>query len=119
MEESRDQIAVLLHQEQHQYACPDYAHERPTNAVPASLDFMNMLEECANVVNDRSFSPNDSAEWVPPITKVPSAVCVRQLMEPVAAVAETTNRPLLQPNKCSTGLAQWWPGSEWTEKLSP
>jgi hypothetical protein len=24
-----------------------------------------MLEECANVVNDRSFSPNDSPEWAP------------------------------------------------------
>jgi hypothetical protein len=83
MEETRDQIAVLLHQEQHHYACSDYmAHERATTA-PASLDYMSMLEECANVVNDLSFSPKDPL----PLNKVPSAVCVQNLLEPVTASA--------------------------------
>jgi hypothetical protein len=91
MEETRDQIGVLLHQEQHQYACSDYmAHERPTT-VPASLDFMNMLEECANVVNDRSFSPREVEK--PPFSKVPSAVCVRQLLEPVKAAIKPKQQP--------------------------
>jgi hypothetical protein len=92
MEESRDQIAILLHQEQHQYACSDYmAHER-TTTVPASLDFMNMLEECANLVNDRSFNPRDSVEK-PLLTKVPSVVCVRQLMEQVTATTIKPKQP--------------------------
>jgi hypothetical protein len=92
MEETRDQIAVLLHQEQHQYACSDYmAHERAAT-VPASPDFMNMLEECANVVNDLSFGPKNPAEK-PPFNKVPSAVCVRELVEPVTAASKPKQQP--------------------------
>ena len=68
------------------------AHERPPITVPASLDFMNMLEECANVVNDRSFSPRDSVEK-PPFNKVPSAVCVRQLLEPVKSAIKPKQQP--------------------------
>lgn len=86
MEETRDQIEVLLHQEQHQYACPDYmtlrstGHDRgTTRTVPTNPDFMNLLEECANIVNDLSFSPDQSDKAV---IKSPSAVCVLALVQP-------------------------------------
>jgi hypothetical protein len=91
MEETSDQIAVLLHQEQHQYACSDYiGHDRATTA-PATPDFMNMLEECANVVNDLSFSPTDRAGK--PVIKSPSAKCVRELIEPVTAASKPKQQP--------------------------
>lgn len=80
MEESRDQIAVLLHQEQHQYACSDYITHDRAPTIPASVDLLNMLD-------DLSFSPRESVENLP-ISKVPSAVCVRDLMEPVTATTK-------------------------------
>jgi hypothetical protein len=68
-----------------------------------------MLEECANVVNDRSFSPNDSPEWAPYYQGAFSRL--RSTADGASRhQAETTNRRLLLAAKCSTGLAQWWPG---------
>jgi hypothetical protein len=91
MEETRDQIAILLHQEQHQYACSDYMAQYRAASAPVSPDFMSMLEECANVVNDLSFSPTGSADKQ--VIKSPSATCVRELMEPVTAASKPKPQP--------------------------
>jgi hypothetical protein len=99
MEETRDQIAVLLRQERAQYSCADYMAEERARAVDTSV--MDMLQECAAVVSDLSVrdtyiaSTSSSPAMVKTadgVVKSPSAVCVRELESPTTESNRSTNR---------------------------
>jgi hypothetical protein len=79
---------------------------------------MNMLEECANVVNDRSFSPNDSPEWAPYYQGAFSRL--RSTADGASRhQAETTNRRSATGSQMFDWACTVVARLEWTEKLSP
>jgi Cyclin, N-terminal domain len=72
MQEARDKIAVLIRQEDRIYRCIDYmSHERPS---VVDVYCNNLVEECANVVYDRS-------SFGGVINKVQSSVCISDIKD--------------------------------------